>query len=455
MSPSDDQSDAYDHSSQSLYPQSTTGMAHYQSVAQPAVTSGTEMDYTQPSTHESYSYQSQAPPTSIYPDPVTAATSISLPATSADERSSSRRSLPSVPRSQKPTDYISTQNSNASWQALPNPVSTNQVNRASPDMSQQNTGKQGRNRKWAPAPTYESSQAYKGLQQAAALSQAAVQPPAQQSPVARNASPFQKTSQSSRAKSRQGHRSQQSSAKASTSLYSAPTTTESTSNNAYDSSSRYSTPSNQAATQASNRIAYEPYSQHPSAKSSSTYPSYDSTNSRSHATSSVSLSNPVTQSSSASYSTSTAPSTDSWSSSANRNAQSYNLNHSNTTSSSYNLPSTSTQQASTLQSFHVRPQSIAPQAKPSSSSYNQQPEQQQFYGSYSSQSHTSANPQPQDWYGFTSASNSSSNNYRSSSRNSGTSGYGQSSQNNSYQQQHGHIDGDQALYGLLRGNSGH
>lgn len=309
---------------------------------------------------------------------------------------------------------------------------------------------------------------------AATLSQVALQN-ANPSPTARTVSPFQNPTQAARTKSRQGQRSQ--SRTAASSFQQAPAqmaSVDTASIYTNDQYSRYNAAAtNTQNSQASSRVAYEPYQQQQqptttatnTTSTSTAYPNYDAYNSRSQASTNPTpgLAAPVTQGIPTSlYTKTAAPSSTGWgnpTSAGNRN----------TAGSLYG----STSASPTPQSFSVRPQataqqhiSKAQQQQPFGTGSRRQQTQPSFDSYSTAQSHHAASTQPQQqaqqgWYGFGSKHNS---NFGSGGR--GT--YGHSVPNNNNNPSYGHhrsmnLTGntyhnmnDQELYEMLKiNNPGH
>ncbi|ROW09363.1 hypothetical protein VMCG_02397 [Cytospora schulzeri] len=478
--------------SHDLYQPAPSGLSYPPGVSED-MSAGTDYFQQQPASSSiSYSHQTHQPPSVAYPDPISAASQqvaqpetvpetvqavLPPPTRSTSSRSSARRTLPSG-SAHNPPSYPNSAiagHAAASWQPTNVTAETTQPYSVSPTMSKiAPSPRQSRSKPTAASSTYEASQ-QEGLASATALSQAALQK-AHPSPTARKVSPFQNPTQAARAKSRQGQRSQSrqtaspfqhSSAQPTPleapAIYNTSAATDSNSLSSYDQYSRYNTATTQPS-QPSSRVAYEPYSQQTTSNNSSTpYPSYDAYNSRSHAPTSSSLANPVTQSMSSSYTKTAAPSSNSWSNATNgRNNSSYSSNRAAASSTpDYNVPaSTAQQQPVNVQSFNTRPPSTVPQSSRSNtttpSSYAQQPrqQQQQPYSSYSSQSHSTPTQQPQqppapqqDWYGYGSTNNATSN-Y-------GSGPYSQHRSMNVAGNTYSSINDQEALYEMLRNNPRH
>lgn len=250
------------------------------------------------------------------------------------------------------------------------------------------------------------------------------------------------------------------------------------------------------------RVAYEPYSNHPAPTASTSYSGYDTYNPRqASSTASAGLANSASQTVASSYNatTVTVPSSSQWGSTGtntqSRNTQSYSASQPASTSTAYG----GQQQSQNLQTFNVRPQPPAQVRAPPStySQHAQQPQQQprqrqqspqtshqqhqqQGYGGYSNQQHNSNAPQQQSQQqqqqqsrcGFNAAnsSNSAYNSTAASSNNNNTftgaasHTHGNTGGSGTYNQPHhrsmnlsGHtytagMDGEQALYDLLRNN---
>ncbi|KUI54888.1 hypothetical protein VP1G_02268 [Cytospora mali] len=363
---------------------------------------------------------------------------------------------------------------------MPGPTVEQAAETAAEEEAQSATPRQTRSRNKAAPSTYEAPQ-QEGLASATALSQAALQK-THPSPTARTVSPFQNPTHATRAKSRQGQRSQSrqtaspfqhSSARPAAidtpDIYNSSVATDSNSLPSYDQYSRYNTATTQPS-QSNSRVSYEPYSQQTPNSSSTSYPIYDTYNSRSQASTSSSLANPATQSMPSSYTKAAASSSNNWSnptSSRNNNPNGANR-AAGSSSSAYNVPpSSAQQQPANVQSFNVRPPSTVSQSSRSStktpSSYAQQPRQPQQppYNSYTSQAHNTSSqqpqtqtqtqpqpqPQPQDWYGFGSANNATSN-YGSGS-------YSQNRSMNITGNTYSSINGQEDLYEMLRNNPRH
>jgi hypothetical protein len=349
-------------------------------------------------------------------------------------------------------------------------------------------------------PSYNSASVPDGTHQASALAQAAMN-----SAAARTASPVQTQYEAaaaiSGAKSRQGVKAQtrtpvpsqpsrqpQRSAPAAAANTSYSAVSDKASAQNYNNSySQYST----SADQSNNSVAYQPYSQQNAASAtSSSYPSYDSYSSRTHNTNNtLPLNNSAAQNVASSYNSSTPSTASQWvdTSSQTRNTLSYTPNSSTTASPSLNLRSSNPQRSQIPPSFNVRPQapSHTPSRAASTATYGQAQHNvpQNSYNSYSSQPQqqtTSTQQQQQGWYIGSSTSGYGTGSSRSAgganpgyssagSGNSATHGAGQYGQQQ-HQQAHapahhamnlsGHAynsmdSGEQAIYNMLPGGSGH
>lgn len=477
--------------SQDLYQPAASGLSYPQGVGIPEDLSHTDYFHQQPPSNGiAYADTPSAPRQHVQePEPVNAQPSqtISQPTHQTSSRTSTRRSLPSG-SVQHPSDYVNSTSAApgaSSWQPTNVPANPAQAYSESPVISQNTPSRQNRSRQSAAPSAYETS-SHDALQAATTLTHAALQQRSHKSPTTRTASPFANPTQAAqvaRAKSRQSQRSQSrqtvspfqqsttsqpTAAGAASSLYNAPSTTDSDNAPGYDQYSRYhNAPTQTPAT--NSRVAYEPYSQQPASTSSAaSYSGYNAYNSRSQVSNAPSVANPVTQSASTSYTKTAAPSSKSWgSSNGRRSSNAYGSNKAPASSTpAYSVPPSSAQQQSTtMQSFNVRPQSTAPtQSRASgntSASYAQPPQQQsgQTYNSYPSQPHSTINQpqqqqqqtqqqqQQQDWYGFGSTNNSASN-YGSGS-------YAQHRSMNIAGNTYTSMNEQEALYEMLRHNPRH
>lgn len=488
--PSDPTAFAVTHDvSQDIYQPVSSGLSYPQGVGMPEEISNTDYFQAQPASNGiTYSHHPHQVSGVAYddvpsasrqhvqePEPVTVQPNRppSQPNNSTLSRTGTRRSLPSG-SGQNQTDYADSTNAApaaSSWQPTNVPVNPAQAYSESPAISQSASSKQNRSRQSAAPSAYENA-SHDALQAATTLTHAALQQRTHTSPTTRTTSPFANPTQAAqvaRAKSRQSQRSQSrqtaspfqqpNTVGAASSLYNAPSATDSDNVPSFDQFTRYNNAPTQT-TATGSRVAYEPYSQQPPPTSSATsYTGYGAYNSRSQASNAPTLTNPVTQSASTSYTKTPAPTSKTWgNSNGRRSSNAYSSNKTPASSTpAYSVPASGQQQSTNMQSFNVRPQSTAPtQSRTNSNttaSYAQQPEQQsgQTYSAYSTQSHPTTNQQQQqqqqDWYGFGST-NTTTSNYGSGS-------YGQHRSMNLAGNTYTSINDQEALYEMLRNNPRH
>ncbi|KAK0641622.1 hypothetical protein B0T16DRAFT_461664 [Cercophora newfieldiana] len=371
-----------------------------------------------------------------------------------NQRTRSRRALPSAQPTQSHTTSASNAQSNG-WQAVSNPAP------AAPAVTNTRSPRQTRSQQ--PVYNNTAARAYDDVRQSDWST--ASQPVAQTVNPPAYKSPSMAAAQTVRAKSRQALRNQSttpvqnvqasrqnhgqaSSAYPATSGVSNSTTVSNYDHNQYSS----------ARAEPANTVAYEPYSSHPAPPSTSnSYSSYSGYGTRSAtANTTAAAQNTASQTVESSYNatTATAPSSSQWGStnsgtqSQSRNTHSYNAGQSSA-STSYNHQSSNNQSSSSLQGFNVRPQPTT-QTRSSSNAYGHQTQsqrpqqtQQQSYDSYSSQPQTNSNQQS-NWYGFN-AVNSPSSGYNSAA----TSG------NNAYSSAGSHAHGGGSNTGAGSYNQGH
>jgi hypothetical protein len=402
---------------------------------------------------------------SVYPTQASTAQP-NQPSRQSTSRNSNRRSVPAVegPQLQRARNNPAAQVQPASsWNnVLHSPVLSSQTGTNSPTVSQQQMSKRSRSRKSAGD---SSPQVISETQIATTLPQAAMQQQNQRAQAAQ--SPYLSAAHrpSSRAKSRQEHRSQTQTpvAKSAVPVPQIPTSHKHTTSNvsynapkatstpstapAYDSYVRYNATSND---QPSSRIPYEPnsYGAHaPTAglNSFTAAPSYEYPRS-------TDRDNVVNQAlgDTSAFNSTGSSNANQWSCSQNRTPQS------NTAPSRTTAPHNASTNTHTPSSRPVGTRPSQHQDTPQNPTYNQS-QQPHSYGSYSSQQPSTSQQQTQGWYNFNSASaNTNSASYSSNGNNPTpeNTGYNQSQRSNvsSYP---GYTGGDE-LYDLLRANgSGH
>jgi hypothetical protein len=485
------------HSSGLSFPQATaTSVSGY---VQPSMTStavNASMEYTSNSVSEApetsmHSFNYPLPPTSTEQPNV--AVESSQRGSSGGQASTSRRSLPTGQSSRASGASDANMGAHNNWQTMA--ATPTQATRTSPRQSRANK----------PAPV---SQAYDDVRQQQASSWATAAQSVPQTPQPARNSPSQTVAQPARAKSRQGNRGQShtpvnnmstarqaqpQSIADNTGYASAAATQQPSSTQSYSHYNQYQSGNTQADS-SSDRLAYQPYSNHTPAQTQSTsYSSFDSYNTRLPSATSSS----GTQNVASSYPSNSgaASNTTQWGASTStaqaRNARAYNAMQS---ASGTGYSTTSNTQSQSLQGFSVRPQPPTT-TRSSSTAYSQQlqqqqqqqdrqqqsqtHQQQQSYSGYVNQpqqQHTSSTQQ-QNWgYGFgtAAAANNASSGYSSTaagasgtnaySTASATASHGHGGHQAAHQTQAAHksmnlsshtyssMDHDQALYDLLRNN---
>lgn len=407
--------------------------------------------------------------------------------------SSSRRSLPAAPPLHGSAASDTGMDTQSTWQPMSgNPTPTVPATRSSP--------RQSRPKKPIPV-----SQAYDDLRQQQVSNWANASQSGFQTPQPVRNSPSQSTAQPAGARSRQSNRAQNH-----TPVNNMPAARKTQSqgtqslagNSGYASAAATQQPSSdqnqntynqyQSGTtrhdSSSDRVAYQQYPNNQTPTASTSDPSYDNSNSRLPNAESSTLSASGSQNVASSYpqNPTATPNAAQWgtttSTAQGRNTRAYNATQSASGNASYNNAS-STPQSQPRQGFSGRPQPPA-QARNSSTAYNQphqqrqqqQQQQQQSYNVYMNQQERpqqQASSSQQNWYGFGTAANSASSGYNSAAAAGGNNAYpaaagtphrhGHGHDGHGHQTQHqrsmnlsshtySSMDGDQALYDLLRSN---